>query len=258
MKTREFGIMNVIYLVLTIGAILAFFMIFKIDQLVRCSRIESNQYYEKLVDNLYVPRSMKAEDIDMTLKAYEEAQERNTKLFGGLVGEPTIIITTEDSQAIDFRGNYVGATHNSVFGLYVIIGPDGLNVDVLSHELAHSELSARVGWYKTNKIPIWFNEGIATQVDYRSDYSLERWKSITDDGTSIVEVKQYDTPEEFYNDDFDLTLNNYTLAKQEVAKWLDLVGSNGLDDLITRYNDGDDLYILYSEMLLEGSKKVHD
>lgn len=257
MKTHKFGIMNVIYLILTLGVIVAFLIVFQIDQLAKCRNIPNNDNYEVLVDQVYVPITMDDEVKALTLDYYREAKERNVKLFGSIVGEAVIIITTEDEEAIGFRGNYVGATHNSVFGLFIIIGPDGLNVDVLSHELAHSELSARVGWYKTNKIPIWFNEGVATQVDYRSDYSLERWNAITMDGRNIVEVKQFNTPEEFYNDDFELRVNNYTLAKQELAKWLDLVGHHGLKDLIDSFKDGDDLYTVYSEMLLEGSRRIH-
>lgn len=258
MKTRKFGIMNVIYLILTIGAIVAFLIVFQIDQLARCSRIDSNMEYVNIIDQVYVPISMSDEEEALTIAAYETAIERNNELFGGVIGEPTIIVTNEDEEALEFRGNYVGATHNSVFGLYIIIGPDGLNEDVMSHEMAHSELSARVGWYKTNKIPIWFNEGIATQVDYRKDYSLEQWNVITNNGSNILEVKQFDTPEEFYNNNFELRVNNYTLAKQELAKWLDLVGSDGLNRIINTFVEGGDLYSLYSDMLLEGSKQLHD
>lgn len=258
MKPHKFGIMNLVYLILTIGAILAFLSIFNIDRFVNCSRIDSNNMYEVLVDQVYVPIDIGEEKIQLIMTAYEEALTRNTELYGGLVGEPTIIITTEDDEAIEFSGNYVGATHNSVFGLYIIIGPDGLNVDVISHELAHSEISARVGWYKTNKIPIWFNEGVATQVDYRYDYSQERWDIITNNGLNVLEVKQFDTPEEFYNSDFELMVNNYTLAKQEVNKWLDIVGSDGLKKLIVEFKDGEDLDVLYSEMLLEGSRQLHN
>lgn len=257
MKTHKFGIMNVVYLILTIGVIVAFLYVFNVDRFINCSRIESNEKYEELVGGVYIPTNMDEEGRELVLSAYEEALDRNTDLFGELIGTPTLIITTEDVEAIEFAGNYVGATHNSLLGLYVIIGPDGLNHDVVSHEMAHSELSARVGWYKTNKIPIWFNEGVATQVDYRYDYSLERWNLITNDGANVLEVKQFDTPEEFYNQDFELMVNNYTLAKQEVTKWLDLVGSDGLNDLVVAFADGEDLYTLYSEMLLEASKQIH-
>jgi len=55
----------------------------------------------------------------------------------------------------------------------VMIGPNGQNVDVVAHEMAHAELFLRVGWLaRWLQIPTWFDEGVAMQVDYRSRYDL--------------------------------------------------------------------------------------
>lgn len=50
-------------------------------------------------------------------------------------------------------------------GYYVVIGPDGFNEDVIAHELLHSELRTRLK--NKDKVPEWFDEGLATVVDHR-------------------------------------------------------------------------------------------
>ncbi len=51
---------------------------------------------------------------------------------------------------------------------YVILNAQGLNVDVISHEMSHVELLDRLGWWKTTMdIPQWFNEGTALMLDRR-------------------------------------------------------------------------------------------
>jgi len=58
------------------------------------------------------------------------------------------------------------------FRAIMVIGPDGINLDVLSHEMCHTELYHRLGWWrKEMRIPTWFDEGLAMQLDYRNTVS---------------------------------------------------------------------------------------
>lgn len=251
MKNFEWRIQNTIYLIIAIIAIIAFLIVFRVDQLARCQMIATNSSYTKLIDNVYVPSDMPKARREEVLGFIEEAIKRNTELYGELIGEGIFIFADSLEEAENFRGSTVGVTHYSVFGLFVIIGPNGYNSDIVSHEMAHSEIASRIGWYKNNKLPIWFNEGLATQVDLREQFSLEKWNYLTENGEDIYEIKNLDTPKEFYVYDFEKRIDNYLYAKHEVRKWLEVVGKEGLKEIINDFASGSDFYDSYTKILLK-------
>lgn len=52
----------------------------------------------------------------------------------------------------------------------VLIGPKGRdNLDVIAHEMAHCELHSRRGFWASRRVPTWFDEVLALQVDQRED-----------------------------------------------------------------------------------------
>ncbi len=247
-KFKDYGIKDVVFTLIAIAAFFVFMYAFQIDQLARCTFIDLNNEYKEVSHHVYVPINMKERDSEEILIFVEEGRERVADLFGDSIGDPVMIFTQTEEEALNFRGNGVGATHYSAFGLFVIIGPDGTDVDVVSHEMAHGELAERVGWFKNNQIPIWFNEGIATQVDLRPDYTIDEWNIITDNGMNIREVKLLDLPEEFYDQDDDIKLENYILAKHEVRKWIELCGQEDLIELLDRVIEGEDLFDAYIDI----------
>ena len=99
----------------------------------------------------------------------EKAKKRLIPLFGSISSAPLI--------------NCQGQTENPPIAPgYVNFAPflpeiitlnfHGRSEDVIAHEYAHAELSTRLGFFpRLLHIPIWFDEGLAMQVDLRSDYS---------------------------------------------------------------------------------------
>lgn len=254
---KNWELKNTIYLCLTIAVIIVFIIVFRIDQLANCKWIGMNKDYKELIDHVYVATTSSQED-EESIKAYmKEAIARNTELYGDVTNEGVFIFTNSVEEAEKFRGGEVGVTHYSFFGLYVVIGPKGYNEDIVSHEMAHCEVAYRVGWYKNNKLPIWFNEGLATQVDYSEQFSLSEWNRITDNGNQVFEIKDLDTPQEFYVIDMDTRIDHYLLAKYDVMKWLEAVGKDGLSTLIEDYSKGADFRECYTELLLKAIKKQH-
>lgn len=104
--------------------------------------------------------------------------------------------------------NRTGQTYYTYWGHYIVIGPDGFNEDVLVHELLHSELRTRLK--NKDKVPVWFDEGLATVVDHRY-----------------------------------IRNENYEIAHSEVARWFWIVGKSGLSELIEGLNKGGAFNELY-------------
>ena len=128
--------------------------------------------------------------------------------------------------------NRVGRTYQTPLGAYVIFGPDGIkSVDVIAHEIAHAELAKRLGYKAVNKLPDWFDEGLALQVDNR--FTEEDWLARTNNEKTAPRLDEIIT---ITHDDW----LAYATAKHEVGRWLDTVGQQGLltcIDLILQYGD---------------------
>jgi hypothetical protein len=133
-------------------------------------------------------------------------------------------------------------------GTYVVISPQGLNVDVISHEMCHAELTHRLGWLTmSRKIPQWFNEGIALMVDYRypdkgvdNTYEnyLRKWQQTSMQGQIHVSLQDLETVESFYRGDNFWVNLAYLRSGLEVSKWLEKVEQQGLLDLTQALQSG--------------------
>ena len=122
-----------------------------------------------------------------------------------------------------------------------MIGPKGRSIDIIAHELMHAELHHRVGSLEYFlKVPTWFDEGVAMQVDFRPRYALREDKT-----AEANRVRELTTSSKFFvSDDEELT-RNYSFAKHEVSKWLSVVGSDTLYSRLTRIKSGE----TFSEIL---------
>ncbi|WP_291728355.1 hypothetical protein [Bernardetia sp.] len=187
---------------------------------------------------------------------YQKSRLRIDSLFGSTESKPTILVGTTDEVMQRFgypnieKETKTGMTHLTPFGAYIVLSSEGTNVDVLSHELSHAELMKRLGWKtRRQKIPIWFDEGLAMLVDRRFEYwsaLKEDWKKLLNsENTDSVFISQYSTipfeseeifalenlqtTEEFFTENAQL---HYFLAQQEVSRWYKANGKKGLIQLI--------------------------
>ena len=94
-------------------------------------------------------------------------------------------------------------------------------------------------------IPPWFDEGVATQNDYREQYSYEQWVEKTDNGKNAFPIEDMDSPREFYSGDNDEKRLKYTCAKHEVAEWLTTHSPQDIIRLAERVDNGEDFYTVY-------------
>lgn len=204
--------------------------------------------FQKISDNIYVN---KGNDMDSgeILELVQKAQERTERFYGELKClDDTVMIICDDEDISEKIGDK--ETASTTFPKkknYICISNENLNLDILSHEMTHAELHYRLKRKALLSLPVWFNEGVATQNDYREAYSDENWALETDNGKNTIDCKDMDTPDEFYaGTNFDKH-KRYINAKHEVSRWLDVHGQQGLIKLIDELNNGEDFDIAYGK-----------
>ena len=204
---------------------------------------------------IYVNPEMKKEKREEIILLYQKSRLRIDSIFGNTESKPFILVGTTN-EVMQLFGNTdnptqvkTGMTHLTPFGAYIILSPEGTNIDVLSHELSHAELMQRLGWQtRRKKIPIWFDEGLAMLVDKRFEYWKELhsdWKKLTDietknsifpnhykkDNKDRFSLQNLQTTEQFFTEDAQV---HYFLAQEEVSRWYRKEGQQGILELIDK------------------------
>ena len=140
----------------------------------------------------------------------QQAKSRITGKFGPLESHPVIYFFDSSTSFWSFARNSYGSTSFLGYKTCVAIGPNGQNVDVVAHELMHAEIARHTGFWARNKaLPVWFDEGLAMQVDYRDRYNLEA-------GTDVSFVTQLKSSKAFFVSDGELLTRHYAAAKRAV------------------------------------------
>jgi hypothetical protein len=127
---------------------------------------------------IYVDSSLSREQVNTLLECIKSAKDRVSKLYGSLRTNPTFIVGNSDEFIKKYgMHHHAGSTRRQLIVTFITLGSEGMNsTDIIAHELCHSELGDRLGLFKKLMIPVWFDDGLATQVDYRPMYSDEVWK----------------------------------------------------------------------------------
>ena len=200
--------------------------------------IDTNVYLN--TDNTLSPED--ARDIS------ELAKARVTEFFGEMnCQNSTMLIICDDKKISDKIG-----THETITLLfpekkdYICLSNDYFNVDVVAHEFTHSEFHSYLSGDAQRRIPAWFDEGLATQNDYREKYSYENWVQKTDNGKNTTPLEEMDTIAEFQCSDEEKRKYHYLCAKYEVKEWLNRHSVQDLIELVKDVNNGEDFYHLYN------------
>ena len=164
-----------------------------------------------------------------------QAQMRIASVYGATRAQPTVLFL-DDMQAFWPAGRNATASTDFLPGrTCVVIGPEGQNVDVLAHELVHAEVVDRLGFRRRMTLPVWFDEGLAMQVDHRSTFDppMDAWDSSF--------VRELDTAPEFFQFEGGKHVPNYAAAKREVSLWLGTDGARSLYPRLQRMRAGEDI-----------------
>lgn len=173
------------------------------------------------------------QDLDEHSELVTAARQRISDLFGTPKARPVLVFWSQTDFFVKLRLNQYASTHMIGWRACVFIGPKGQTVDIVAHELVHAEVFERVGaWARWTQVPVWFDEGLAMQVDYREKYVLP-------EGSRTAFIRNAASPADFFvADDQELT-ENYAAAKMEVARWVSSVGSKEVYARLARIQSGE-------------------
>jgi hypothetical protein len=150
-----------------------------------------------------------------------EAEKRIDQFWGAQKAEPTFIYCANPE---DYRkyGNMIGspATTYNKLGSYIVLNRDGLDPDIIAHELSHAEFYSRIGFIAQKfRVPAWFDEGLAMQVDYRADFSLDSLRRQSNDFRDLPDIKSLKSGQAFMDGSDDEVLLRFMTAKYIVGQW---------------------------------------
>ncbi|NKC00508.1 MAG: hypothetical protein GKR90_18740 [Pseudomonadales bacterium] len=158
-----------------------------------------------------------AEQCDQQL--LHAAKTRIAGLFGGEESSPWLRCL---GKPVLGQGVVIGTT-NFMPGLpsIILLSPEGSQLDVIAHEWAHAELAERVGvLVRTYRVPTWFDEGLAMQVDERSAYGIAALALLSEDRhVDAPSREQLTSPSGFFFPGAQGVFH-YAWSRQEVADWL--------------------------------------
>lgn len=203
--------------------------------------------FTEIQKNVYVENGYSG-DTDRIKLLVDEAKNRVYEFWGSLESTPAIIISDNAETLAKLGGDH--DTITAVFFRaysYISVSEEYLNVDILAHEMTHAELHARLykGRLPGTLIPTWFDEGVATQNDYREQYSEKTWSERTENGSNTLELDKMDTAAEFYAGNADDRRFRYMISRHEVKEWIGRNGVEAMISLIEKANAGGDFYELY-------------
>ena len=138
-------------------------------QVLRCSFVQYDTFVS-IQPNVYAATTSTLQQQDSLKNYIKIAKKRIESFWGTQQGEATIIFCDDLEKYRQYCRSSEGAgcTIGTPIGSWIVLNKDGLNADVIAHEMSHDELMTRLGWWKTKtKIPTWFDEGLALMLDYR-------------------------------------------------------------------------------------------
>lgn len=209
---------------------------------IACSLVRYSDFVQ-IGENVYVAPDTSEEYRKQLFSLIEEAKSRVVSTYGHLESSPVIIAANSLESLKRFSSTEYAATHFLPGQAFIVIGPKGHNTDVISHELVHSGTFEQVGyWARTFHIPVWFEEGVAMQADYREQYDLFVGKDPSVHLDGLWYRWQF-----FRGDDAELT-SHYAVAKAEVQRWLSKAGDGSVQSLLKKVKSGADFDETYRKM----------
>ncbi|NNK78219.1 MAG: hypothetical protein HKP40_05845 [Litoreibacter sp.] len=182
-------------------------------------------------------------DRGQALQSLADASRARVVGFFGDATQPTLILCTKPECAQVFG---IGGNGLSLAFVAVMVSPGGLTQGTLTHEMTHSRLHRSMGISNIVRqpYPTWFDEGLATHV---ADHPVWGGEITASDRARVRRARK------FWNwDDAMRALGvgrAYRAAAAEVAGIERQVGREGLLELITRAEAGDDFDEVLAELL---------
>ncbi len=188
----------------------------------------------------------------------DRARDRNVRFWGEWKNQPIIIYCHNQADFARYGSGTPGVAYLNPTQCFIVIGPDGLRTDIMSHEMCHVELFQRIGWLASEfEKPAWFDEGLALMLDYRYAKREEKtryfgflidWDRSLRSGSSYVELDELQKLEGFSQGDLRRKVFAYLTAGKEVSRWLEIVGKEGLLEFTEKLKQGARFLEVYAQI----------
>ncbi len=187
--------------------------------------------------NIYVDPKISESEYKNIVSLINDAKQRIIDRFGSFKSTPIIIFTNSSKMAKEYGTNDFGSAIRLPWNQYVVFGPKGQNIDIVAHELLHAEVGDRLGYITTQfKLPVWIDEGVAMQVDYRKKYLIDfssinqnEIDRVTSTGTSqIININP------FFSDTREQIIRNYQISKALITKILKQYSNSPIYEMLNR------------------------
>ncbi|MEN0045420.1 MAG: hypothetical protein AAF806_00030 [Bacteroidota bacterium] len=215
---------------------------------IKCIFIASNGDFVTVEDHIFVSKDTPLTFQNELLSLINYSQKTLQNFWKTPIEIPTIIYchSFEYFQKLGAKNTLALCR----LGEYPVISPNGLDHEILTHEMCHAvtfELLEQNYFKYYTQLPAWLDEGIALQFNTMNEYQmeeLEKYKRL-----NINELKRLDRPRHFYSKDHQTTLENYKMAKLEVAQFLQ---KNQIDELknLLQINSKKQFYKKYEQLRL--------
>lgn len=195
--------------------------------------------FASIEENTYVDNQFVDSEKERFRSLLQQAKQRIEQNFGGYSSSPRIIFVSNPEKVKKFAlGNAPAVTHITPWEQYIIIGPKTNSIDVIAHELFHAEIAIRLGyWAWQTKFPVWLNEGLAMQVDYRKQYLSDSKAGITHKQFNKVIALRKSS--DFWRENKESNIRHYRLAKSAVTEILNNT-NEGLYFILARIRAGEE------------------
>jgi hypothetical protein len=232
--------------------VLAGSLFFLFPQIFYCELIRLSDFRSSDKGQIYFSPDIKPVYYKRLKSIIDRSEARVDSFYNGKKSKPTIIVCSNPQQYQKYCSSTEGAgcSLGTPWGQsYIILNAQGMNVDVISHEMSHTELLARLGWWTTaTEVPQWFNEGVALMLDRRFvnnpdmtgryfEY-MDEWLYYTGGGQEVIELRDIESIKGFFNASQKKVMLAYMSAGLEVSYWLILSENQGLQRLISEMKNG--------------------
>jgi hypothetical protein len=226
-------------------------LIFLYPQLFYCEMIRVSDFVQ-MENRIFVSPDIRSSQLKKIKKVISASEMRVDSFYSGKISSPIIIIC---SSAQEYR-KYCSSTEGAGCSLgtpwgssFIVLNTEGINVDVISHEMSHIELLNRLGWWKTTtQVPQWFNEGVALMLDKRFVSNedpigrylqyMDEWLYYTRGGQEILELEQIVSAKGFFNGNQHYVMLAYMTSGMEISYWLSQTKGTGVQNLIRFMKQG--------------------
>ena len=202
--------------------------------------------FNNISKNIYIDPALEESEYAAILDLLSESKERIRSKYGSFTAFPVIVITGTAKNSRKYGlGIFPGKAFAAPWAQYVVVSNQAHDVNLLSHELMHAQMREVLGyWAYQTKIPTWFDEGVAMQVDYRERYKVD-YKSFCPQ--EMDRVKILDSPADFWTDSKEQDIKNYRTAKAAVQEILSLYPPKALYSMLLKIREGEKFINVFSQ-----------